>query len=305
MSHPATPSEWAGGYYPETVTITKSLTLIGVGGDDPDGDADDNGIPDPTKETVVQPAAPGYGFGLFANSINVSGFVFFNSGVNAVGVYTSPTTSGYNISQNVFARNSIGLVLNSSGARLTKVQDNTFFRNDTFADTITAGLTTTGATEEGIYSKSGLVNALINNNDFKMHPSAAIDLEAVSGPVSLVTVGGNTSNEDGNFVALFGCHYTTITNNDVTDSDQTQIYVGQGSGDVAITQNDLTDGARGIRLSSAGSPMKNIYVGQNNISMEDAAEIQVDVNSLIQSTITGNRSNHNAVGNQYLLWQLQ
>lgn len=283
----------AAGLYMESIKICKSITLMGAGGDEPDGDTDDSNalgaLPDPSKQTVVKPASAVLAaFGLYADNIKVAGFAFVDSGANTAGVFTSPLNSGYEVTHNVFTRNSIALYLHSNGAQTTKVTDNVFFKND---DAFLAG----GA--KGIFSDMGLANAEINHNLFAGHPNAAIHIAPVAGLSRNISIDHNTSDHDTNFADIERCQFVSVDHNQAANSAKSLIFVGNGSSFITVSHNKLHNGARGIRVGANGGAISHhLAISHNDISTESEAGITVDDASVSNSSFDHNKCNSNNIG---------
>lgn len=272
------------GLYQESLTIGKTLTLVGatISGDSANGGPTGR-TGDTTKEAVVRPAVAGQAaFNLSADGISVTGFSFVKVAGDPIApaIQTSGLNSGFNVSSCYFTGNSIGIYLNSNGTSPATIYRNSFAYNNDNAAGLVAG--TYGG--KAIYSHLGLSNITVSSCTFSHHASAAISVSPVDdaggvSPASAVFSGlsihHNTSDGDSNFTNIEGYQSVTIDHNTVTNTvtKYSNIYVGGGSSNVTVTANTLNGGARGIRLGACSG---TIEVGGNTISNETEAAIKFD-----------------------------
>src|SRR5262249_41947583 len=112
------------GTFNETVSISKTLTLEGaqylVSATDRTG----------APESIVTNANGA--FSLLADNVAVSGFTIEGQtgGSLEAGIATSPTKSGYLVSNNIITDNVVGLKLNTAVTNASVVKGNHFFGND-------------------------------------------------------------------------------------------------------------------------------------------------------------------------------
>ena len=150
----------APGTYLESVSVnTQGLTILG-------GQPRLSGESGPT---IVESDTASFTLG--ANGISLEHFTFQPAlnpeGVDGVVTSNSPTYSGYNIIDDTFLNEAVGLYLNTTTNNSTKpttVSSNRFLNN--------AGSTN----QDGIFSDSGLANTTISNNYFTADTDASIKL---------------------------------------------------------------------------------------------------------------------------------
>src|SRR4051812_28811195 len=177
----------AAGTYNETVTVDKSLAILGA-------QASRNGatrnVP-VAQESVVTGA--GGSFYLNTNHILLSGFTI-QGGTGAAGVTTSAAHGGYAIVNNIIQNNTIGLYLNSSATG-----DESIVAQNAFKTNNVAG----SASGNAIYSDQGLHNASITRNSFTGNLNSAITLAGNPGTQTDISISRNTSKDDANFANIY------------------------------------------------------------------------------------------------------
>jgi hypothetical protein len=163
--------------------------------------------------------------------------------------------------------------LNSNGTNQTVVERNLFRNNNQSG----------AASGNGIFSNFGVQNALIVNNLFTGHTSAAMVFNG-DATHSNVTISGNRLVTD-NSIALFRSSNFVIQNNISTDSQGSTIFIGGGVNGVLIQNNLLlngaTNGIRVTRFSEEDTPNQNVEAHFNCIQGNDIAGLQIDANSYV------------------------
>jgi nitrous oxidase accessory protein NosD len=189
------------------------------------------------------------------------------------GISTSPSFSGYLISQNVIQQNEGGLNLSSGGAHTTQVAQNCFRANNENDPAGNSGL--------AIFSEQGsLRNAHIEANTFTGHLEGSMFLgygllafPTITPPSTDLLVAGNRIVDDG----TFGVFLNNVSR--VTVKDNSFSKVGQGvsvfppASDVLVTRNDFTDNSL-YSVTVDGDPFgcctypsgpSNVVVARNTI----------------------------------------
>jgi parallel beta-helix repeat protein len=277
----------APGTYEESVTVDKKLTILGAqtntredqnrgrGENDDKHDRDDHGHGNNSHNAVSRasivesPAAGTAGFNLTANDIVIRGFTIEDSddnGVSPVGIVTSRDTSGDTIANNIIESNTFGIYLNTNGAHRTIVQNNLIRDNNQ------AG----SASGNGIYSDQGASNVVNSHNFFTGQTNASI-IFVGGGPLgpatnqSGLTITGNAMVNDAPII-LVNTTNSQISNNFMTGSVGSGIFLGGGVSGLTIRGNTLLNGAfTGINLrtdtfGNASTPNTNIQIVSNTIS---------------------------------------
>ena len=152
-----------------------------------------------TGESIVQAGGTKRqpAFFINADGVVIDGFTL-QGGTNAAGITIAKQYSGSQILNNVIHNNTIGLFPASNGATQTIVKQN-FFKNNNVPG---------ASSGTGIYSDDGLSNALIDNNKFTGHTSAAMNLIGLQS----FTVSNNQLVADASIV-LFNSMTGSIANN--------------------------------------------------------------------------------------------
>jgi hypothetical protein len=206
------------GTYTETAAVTTSdLTL--QGSDPATGGASDSSCtssmtPDPSVDTVIDQAND-IGLELSADDVTLENF-WVQDNTEGDGVYTTATSSGYTIENNVFYNNVFGLYFNSGGTTQSVAEDNCFSNNNV----------TGAANGNGIYEDQGITNAEITDNSFVDNTNSAIVLVSETD----VTISDNSSNDDAALIALFEGTGGTITGNNVDNDPYGGMYVCGANG---------------------------------------------------------------------------
>ena len=264
------------GTYSESVNVTKKLT-IKASRKAPDllTCNDNRTDADPATFAIIEPPQGYPGFSLQAAGITIDGFIIQNADNTVqnvlgggVGIFTSPSFSGYVIQNNLFQDNSAGIYLGSSGT--TTVSGNCFRDNNNgFGFAPIAG--------DGIYSDMGLKSASISQNHFWDHQSDDLVLtgSTVNPTVVTTTVSGNISGSSAGFLTVLLSKGTVVSSNiikNTTDSssdDSAAILFWGTNTAFSIKSNIIQNGAgNGIEfdqingLSGSGS-YPPLYDGPN------------------------------------------
>lgn len=242
------------GEYNEKLTIMKSLTLRG----DPE-----------TRSTIID-AATDNGTAvvtLAADNVVFEGFTVRNRG-NGPAVHTEATHSGYQICKNLLEDSVFGLYLHNEGTHQAVVTGNLFRNNNSPGS----------ASGDGIYSDGGLVNALIEDNRFEGHKSAAIVLAGAR--QQNVTIAQNILD---NSIAIFNADQLTIRDNVRTSETASKeagvgIFIGGGTSNVTIEGNTLHGASYGIRIAKySGYPNTNSDITVHRNSIKDCQKSGISI----------------------------
>ncbi len=275
------------GFYNETVTVDKTLTLRGAGG----APAGRSG--DPAREAVVTGSGL-WTFALLADNIVLEGFTI-RGFAGGPGIYTSPNFSGYLISGNLIEDNVFGLYLNSGGTTESVVRDNVFRANNRPGS----------ASGDGIYSDQGLHNVTIERNVFTGHQSAAM-VFAGTGQSDL-RIRHNRLVDD-NSIVVFNATGVEIAQNASLRPEGTGILIGGGVNGATVAHNRVEEGDfRGIRVVDFLGTGPNAAVviahnvvrgnGTQGIELSDVTGSRVERNHVLANLGDGIRLTATASGN--------
>lgn len=257
----------------EEVTVNKSLIInganVGIAG---------NGTR-VTESVVDGDNGTRAGFVVLANNVTIDGFTIRGAGGVAygAGVYSSPSTSGLILQNNIITDNTIGVYPSSNGASLVK--NNLFNANNR-----------TGASGgAGIYVET--TNALtVEGNEFKGHTinsAAVFAATAVNAHQNLIFTKNyiHDNNNDNSMVYLLGVTNGTISFNTIIQSGSTAVKVAGGNNNVIITNNLLNGNATAIKIENelvginvGTQAHENSLVSTKSIDNLDAAIVNASCN---------------------------
>jgi hypothetical protein len=261
------------GDYKEKVVVTfltPNLTIVGIHPSGWTNQCQAPVVPDPTQEAILDyPTTgtnPDFGFNLAADGTSVAGFFVRPSpagpklGLQAVGIFSLNSFSGYRIFDNVLQGNSQGVYPNSSGTNPTSIKHNCFRDNNHGGP----------ATGTGLYTDEGLHNATISDNYFTLDQNAAIIIDTFLTKPSNLMIAHNASVDDAGIV-LNSVDNSVVTKNFSLRSAGSAIYVGGNTNGLQITQNLLKDGSfNGISIHDTQSPEPgpnlNLLIERNKIT---------------------------------------
>jgi parallel beta-helix repeat protein len=264
------------GTYNETLTINKSLHLVGRGNttNNCDGQV---AIASPVKQTILTSQGT-YTVNIQADNVHLEGFVIQGNG-SGPGIYTSPAFSGYHIEDNLIQDNVFGLYLNSSGAIPSNVHDNCFKANNRSGS----------AAGNGIYSDQGLSNAAIIDNDFTGHNNASMVFAGPAGSQTNIRIEDNELRRD-SAIVLFNLTNSWVVDNKIYNSITHGIQAGGNVSSVTITDNRVDRAAwSGIRVS--GGNNTNLTIQDNRLTNNGDHGIRVTDGD--NNNIEGNRIENN------------
>jgi Right handed beta helix region len=291
------------GTYNEAVSITKTLTLSG-----PYAGVSDAKCKARTAQATIIGASGGPALSLAADNVIVDGLRIANT--RGTGIWTSSNFSGYSIKNNRIANNWVGVDLYSTSILKTNVSGNCFTDNNN------------GAPGYGVRSTTdALGNAAISGNGFADQRVSAIALGGV-GATHDISVNGNTSTDDKNFLTATTVKSLQVLNNTVGDTDDisvpgSAIVIGGASTKVAVSQNVInsnhTDGVLVKDTTSStqvnGNKITSVTFGiditttavaavkakNNRIEDVQGTLSATSVGILLGASTSGNRITHNKV----------
>ena len=292
------------GEYDESVTIPAAkpnLTLVGAS-------TGPTFATNPDFASIVDPVAGvnGIGFNVQANNTVIRGFTvgdIDDNTVNAIGIYTAPTTSGYILAANVVTDNSIGIYAGASGARPSYIRANWIYDNN---DAGPAGGT-------GIYSDQGARNLHIMGNTISDQFNTAINFAGVFGQQNNIRIKGNrigdiNRDDSGAAISMINTTNSLVIGNASFQSNTHGIDVAGGNVNLTVSANLVRDASwTGINVNSvyAGPNvgtriMSNVvrYAGDSGIRLRGGAtESYVFNNTVTYSQGTGTTGNGISIEN--------
>ncbi|HET7707077.1 MAG TPA: Ig-like domain repeat protein [Thermoanaerobaculia bacterium] len=162
------------------------------------------------------------------------------------GVATSSANSGHRVVNNIITGNIIGIFFGSSGATQSVVQFNHIFDNNVPG----------AASGTGIYSDSGLLNGVIDQNRLTGHTTAQINIIGAATPASVMITNNQfplDTIDDANAVVLFNNNGTLIERNVVTGGVASTFFLGGNDANITIRQNTVSGGtSNAVSISDVG-----------------------------------------------------
>ncbi len=247
------------GTYNESVTISKTLTLIGAkAGVDARTRAT-------TGESIINSSCSPVQ--IFADNVVVDGFTVQGSTdldpCTIAGIYTNPGGfgyhGGYQILNNIVQNNIIGIEMDNDGVLPAKVARNLIQNNNNPGPD--------GGT--GIDTNFGAIKVVVDSNKFAGQTNSGIDLVNAGG--SNLTFSSNEFDSNRRAIGLGGVTSSAIAGNNIHNSNDpatADIRIFGGVSSLSITCNNLANGlGRAIRINDAGfGPSSSISINKNNIS---------------------------------------
>jgi hypothetical protein len=291
------------GLYNENVPITKNLTLLGA----QFGVDARTGRTNAAEETVVSSPTGEFTYSGAATTGIIDGFAIQGAAVPASdenGILAINAGDGYTWINNIITGNTTGINFRASGAVSTLINHNR----------ITANTAAGSSSGNGIFFTNGPVNNVTISDNAFANNRPAINTTGVGdlagGRSVNVTVVGNTSVDDGNFIALFLAQHVQITGNAISWTNPNDpaagsaIFVSGGNDDVTIGNNTIDGGAAsGINLNNifySASPSTTVRVTGNTITRR-LNGVRVPAGTagsppVVGATISGNRISAAGVG---------
>jgi hypothetical protein len=245
------------GTYHENVVINKPLTVQGA-----------NFGVNPVRvfrrfESVVDGDFAGAPFTIAANNVTIDGFKIIDGQTgNNAGISTNAAFGGFTIQNNIITNNTIGVYANCNSA--STIQYNVFDGNNLPGPSGGAGL----------YSDQGTVGLSVTNNEFKNHTQNNPLLFAATPGVTHTDLDVSYNNIHANSFGIFALSINdgTFSHNTITTGGQaTAITFGGNCTEVDVFRNNLSNNARGIRVTDYGffgsTPNSDIDVNFNNLSL--------------------------------------
>ena len=243
------------GNYPESLTINKTLTLLGALSGVDAGNGMRTGLP--ATESVISSNAGRSPLYLQANNIIVDGFtVQGNTNANqfGTGILVQATRTGTQLLNNIVQNNIIGIIPTSE----TTIRRNLIRNNNNPGP----------AGGSGIYNDVGsnLTNLVIDSNTLSGNNNSAVLLDRTGKITTSVTISNNNMSGNGSGVVFFNVSNAAITGNTITGSAGSQLFL-TGVNNSSITCNAIVNGAaRGVIVSTAsGNSSSGITFNNNNI----------------------------------------
>jgi parallel beta-helix repeat protein len=241
------------GFYPESVTIDKPLTLKG----DPDSvEAQDCFTPaaaDPARDAIVDPMADGFSIALSlrANGVVVEGLVVQGA---SVGFDLSDGFSGYRVDHNLIQQNTLfGADMGSAGGTESRVDHNCLRQNN---DGLVSELDDDSAWSPIDTSNRGPDNAR-NLSDARADHNTTFangsGVEAAGpGQRTRVTFDHNVSRQDAVGIAIQNSTDSAIASNELVRPSFAGIYLGGANDNLQVRSNQLQQGGQfNVRFAAA------------------------------------------------------
>ncbi|MBA3766375.1 MAG: thrombospondin type 3 repeat-containing protein [Acidobacteria bacterium] len=230
------------GTYTETVTVNKTLTLLGA----------QNGVDARTRaaapgtESVVNGA--GGGFNITASNVVINGFTI--EGASGPGI----KSDGGQVLYNIIRNNTLGLYIDDNGFQNT-IRFNLFDSNNG------AG-TNSGM---GIYSDSGADAVIVDSNKFTGHNTASMSFDG--GQIGANITNNQLVNDSSILLSLVTS--PSITGNTITGSKSDAIRFINGIDGARLSCNTITNSAgSALKIGdplSVGGVSTNLQYKDNNI----------------------------------------
>jgi hypothetical protein len=261
------------GTYNESVTIDKTLTLLGA----------KNGVDARTRstanESIIDNACGPVQ--IFADNVILDGFTIQGSTLLdpcfIAGIYTNPGShasdvGGYKIRNNIIQNNIIGIEMDNTGAIQARVEHNLIQNNNSNSIGPDNGT--------GIDVNFGATNVVVDSNKFVGNTNSAIDMVNAGG--SNITFSNNEFDSNRRAIGLANVTSSSITTNNIHNSNDAataDIRIFGAVSGLSISCNRLADGAgRAIRIDDGFGigANSNITINFNNISGYPVAGLEVD-----------------------------
>lgn len=240
----------AAGTYPESVTVNKSLTIVGAG---VGGSLSENhkyaSIVDPPASAGQTPA-----FNLQANNIVIHGFTLGDLNADSAvlgssGVQTSSAFSGYKILGNVIEKNTVGVAFASNGLVASTIAANTLHDNNS-GPVIAAG--------NAIDIEQGASQVTISGNVIAKQNQNAVLVSGSVFAASRISIAGNVI--DGAPITLIDVVNSSVTGNRLSNSHGNGITMGGGCSQITVSSNYVS-GAHSNGVSVEDTARGNVIQG--------------------------------------------
>lgn len=216
------------------------------------------------------------GFQVLASGTVIDGFSFVGQTQNATLNSGLATFAASTVVNNIFRDNVFGVYLNSSldpvqPPPVSTVRHNLFDSNN--------NISTGGAAGNGIYSDSGLLNAVIDENLFVNNQNAAMVLNGSAPGVLTPTQDLTITNNDGdNRILLIQVTNATVTGNRIISSITHGLELGGASDSVTALDNWFIGATgRGVEVTDFDlGANTNLVLHGNCIAQNQVAGLEVD-----------------------------
>ncbi len=229
------------GVYPETVTVTKTLTLLGA----------QHGVDARTRtNTRESNVVASVGFDIQADNVTVDGFSITDSGRPGVTLSGAGNHDGVQILNDIIRDHSIGLYFNAGGNHVT-VRFNLFDSNN--RPDLNNGM--------GIYGDNGIDDLVIDQNKFTGHTRAAMFF---SGGQVATAITHNQFVNDGSII-LSRVTGARIEGNSITRATSDAIRFISGVDGAKLSCNRIENSAgSALRLVGANTST-NLHFNNNDL----------------------------------------
>ncbi len=263
------------GLYAEQVQINKTLTLLGAKAGI---DARTRPFVAANESIIDHPCGP---VQIMADNVVLDGFTIQGSTLPdpcfLAGIWTNPgfsgTEGGHQILNNIVQNNISGIELDSTCVNPTLVQQNLIQNNNNPGP----------GSGNGIQVNFGLCNATINANKFSGHTSSSV-LVSNFGTNQNITVSSNELVGGTLERIIFGIvgNSAITANTSIGSASSAAIRLWGGNINIAINQNVLRDGMRGIFVDNPFEigPNRGVSAHQNCIVGNALAGLEVTTDSL-------------------------
>jgi hypothetical protein len=285
------------GQYPESVQVSKDLTLSGA-----QAGVDARNRSGAAGESVITADEPNEGgVNLAESGITLDGFVVANAADPAIGagIAMSQSEGNYLVTNNVVTDNTFGISANNVAGSPSTISRNSFADNNVPGP----------AAGNAIYGDSNIDDLTITQNEFSDQVNSAILLTHVDSAtpqnanVSITqnTFSGSSGNPARNElrILLLYMQNATISGNTFNDMNNNAIQLADGNSGVTVSNNTIDDsGFAAVRVTDFGGTGTNsgISVIGNTLTGNDAA-INVAPDGLSGAlTASGNRIVGNTTG---------
>jgi parallel beta-helix repeat protein len=266
----------APGTYNEQVTISKSITLegaqFGVDARSPRG-----------QESVVDGVSGSTAFVVQANDVTIDGFTISgntNANLFGAGLYIAPGVTGTQVKNDIIQDNIVGMFLeNAPGGDQTVIQHDLFQNNNQPGSSSGTAIYFDQSTAGG-----AVTNVLIDENSFVGNNNAGLIASSTdtAHPDTDFTITNNTFSDDGGGLVLLDLHGVTVSGNTFNNSG-TAIGLYGNDSNVTINGNQLNGGTVfGVQVAPSTvlglpdmGPSSDVSVEQNDITGFSHGAIQV------------------------------
>ena len=276
----------AAGTYNESVTINKTLTVLGA------QSGVDARTRVPSNESIINNTCSPVQ--IYADNVILDGFTVQGSTqtdpCTIAGIYTNPGShasdvGGYKIRNNIVQNNIIGIEMDNTGAIQARIEHNLIQNNNNPGPDSGTGIDT----------NFGATNVIVDGNKFFGNANTGV---GNFGGGSTLTFSNNEFDSNRRAFGFASVTSSSIANNNIhnsTDPATADIRLFGAVSGLSITCNNLASGAgRAIRMDDEcpGCPNSNITINFNNISGYPVAGLQVDSGGYTGGPMSLNATNN-------------